>query len=288
MKNLNLLLLLFLFCSACKGVFEREGEGTKIIHFPNSDKICQQIEYKNGKKNGLFLEYYRNGKLKYRKKYVNDKLTDTACFYFKNGNISQLQILKDDIKVGCWKKFNENGQAYSEINFKDNELHGPCNTYTYRTLRPLSLLNYKFGLLHGKQLRYYSSGKPRSISFYEDGTACLGTKEWRENGTEIKYNIEIKIAEKNTLSLNNELLYLISCSDMRDDDVAYLCGDKDKGANVNIAGRLVRNNNYFEYKVNIAKGGFVMEKVKCALFRKTTINNTIIKVFYINMAANNY
>ena len=31
-----------------------------------------------------------------------------------------------------------------------------------------------------------------------------------------------------------------------------------------------------------------MEKLKFALFRKTAMNNTFIKVFYINAAANNY
>lgn len=280
--------LLLILISACNGLFQADGEGVKIIHFPDSDIICQKIEYKNGKKNGLFLEYYRNGKLKYKKKYKDDHLTDTACFYFKNGNISQLQILKDGIKVGCWKKFNDKGQAYSELNFKDDDFDGPCNTYTYRTLKPLALLNYKDGKLHGEQKKFYSNGKPRSVCYFDEGVACLGTKEWFENGKEVLNEVDITIKEKNTLALNDELTYFISCSNPHEDDIIYICGEKDKGKNVNIAGRIDKENNIFQYKFTIPKHGYVMEKLKFALFRQTARNNTFVKVFYINAAANNY
>ena len=277
-----------LLLSACNGLFKEDTDDVKIIYFPDTEIICQKIDYKNGKKNGLFLEYYRNGKLKYRKKYKNDHLTDTACFYLKNGNISQMQILKDGIKVGCWKKFNENGQAYSILNFKDDEFNGPCETYTYRTLKPLSLLNYKDGKLHGEQKKFYTNGKLKSICYFDNGVACLGTKEWYDNGKEVLNDVTIQIEEKNTLALNNELLYLIKCENPQEEDIIYLCGDKDKGRNVNIVGRIDKVNQNFQYKFIIAKNGYVMEKLKFALFRKTAMNNTFIKVFYINAAANNY
>jgi antitoxin component YwqK of YwqJK toxin-antitoxin module len=281
-------IVLIIFVSSCNSLIQKEGEGTKIIYFPNSEKICQQIDYKNGKKNGLFLEYYNNGKIKFRKKYINDKLNDTACFYFKNGIISQLQILKDGNKVGCWKKFNEEGKPYAELNFKNDMLHGECNTYTYRTLRPLSLLNYINGNLHGKQQKFYSNGKPKCISFFDHGVACIGTQEWLDNGNEIKYNISFNIQEKNTLVLNNELKYLITCTDAKEDDKIVLCGNKDMGINVNPAYTLQKVGKAFQYKINLAQHSYVMEKVKFALFRKTPMNNTIVKVFYINVAANNY
>jgi antitoxin component YwqK of YwqJK toxin-antitoxin module len=279
-------LLFGLFFSACNDLLK--GDGIKIIHFPNSEIICQKISYQNGKKNGIFLEYYRNGNLKYKKKYKNDQLIDTACFYHKNGNLSQLQILKDGLKVGCWKKFNENGNVFSELNFKDDELHGACNTYTYKTLKPLACLNYKDGNLHGEQKRFYSNGKPRSICYYDEGLACTGLREWYENGKEIEHGVDIHIEEKNTLALNNELVYFIKCSNPKDEDVVYLCGEKEKGRNVNIAGRIDKINNTFQYKFTIPKHSYVMEKLKFALFRKTAMNNTFIKVFYINAAANNY
>jgi antitoxin component YwqK of YwqJK toxin-antitoxin module len=282
------IILISIFYFSCTTPFNNDNNGTKIIHYPNSDKVCQKIEYKNGKKNGLFLEYYRNGNLKYKKKYLNDSLTDTACFYLKNGNISQLQILKNGLKIGCWKKFNDKGQMYSELNFNDDELNGPSNTYTYRTLKPLSLLNFKDGKFHGEQKKFHSNGKLKSICFFDEGVACLGTREWYENGEEIKQDVVINIQEKNTLSLNNELSYLISCSNPKNDDIIYLCGDKDKGINVNIAARVEKNDNSFEYKIIIPKRGYVLEKLKFALFRKTAMNNTFIKIFYINAAANNY
>lgn len=288
MKTQTIIFFIVLLFTSCKGLFKGDTDGVKIIHFPNTEIICQKICYENGKKNGLFLEYYRNGKLKYRKKYKNDQLTDTACYYHKNGNISQLQILKDGQKVGCWKKFNENGQVFSAFNFKDDEFDGPCNTYTYRTLKPLSLLNYKDGKLHGEQKRFYSNGKPRSVAYYDNGVACTGLREWFENGKEIMHEVDIQIVEKNTLALNNELVYVINCSNPKDDDVIYLCGDQDKGRNVNLVGRIDKNNNTFKYKFTISKHSYIMEKLKFALFRKTAMNNTFIKVFYINAAANNY
>ena len=96
-----------------------------------------------------------------------------------------MQILKDFKREGTWKKFNEKGKAYEEINFKDNELHGPTIEYTYRTGRVLKRLNYKNGKQDEKQEYFYSNGKPKATTFYYDGSQSVGTEEWTDDGEKI-------------------------------------------------------------------------------------------------------
>jgi antitoxin component YwqK of YwqJK toxin-antitoxin module len=276
--------LLVMSLHSCSGHLNEDGDGIKVIHFPNSDKISQQIEYKNGKKNGIFLAYYHNGKLKYKKKYKNDQLTDTACFYLENGNISQLQILSDGLKVGCWKKFNQKGEAYSILNFKDDELDGPAITYTYRTLRPLSLLNYKEGKLHGEQKRFYTNGRQKSICYYNNGIACLGTQEWYENGKEIDNKVSINIKEKSVPYPNYELTYYIGFSQLNEEDMVYMCSNNGNEKTIEIVGKLKKENNTFLYKTKIDKSSYLDENTKFALFKKTAMNNIFIQTFYINFS----
>lgn len=278
------------FCillSSCKNNTDSENE-TKTIYFPGSKIIKQTIEYSNGKKNGTLKEFYRNGNLKIKQYFVNDTVRDSTIVYHENGNPAYLQIIIDGKREGCWKKFNEKGMLYSEICFKDGVLHGASTTYTYNSGRVLSRLNYNDGRKDGKHEYFYNSGKPKSISYFRDGQPCLGTEEWYESGENINNDFKIFITEQNRVLLNNTLTYLIRLENLKDDDEVYQVYVKDTGRVVTSYSELKRKSDYFELELYVPKGGFIMEQVKIAAYRKTAMKNTFIKTALINASANNF
>jgi antitoxin component YwqK of YwqJK toxin-antitoxin module len=171
--------LLFAFllytCSNSNGI---EKDGLKVVHFQGTDVVRQTIEYKNGKKNGFFTEYYRDGKIKAKQYFIDNQKDDTSLMFHENGQLRSLQTYKNKLKDGCWKEFNKKGKLYSEIYFKKDLLDSTSTIYTYHTGKVLTQITYKNGLKNGLERRYYNNGKLRSNAYFDMGRACMGTEEW--------------------------------------------------------------------------------------------------------------
>lgn len=123
MRYLLLLISFGLFISSCSNKFDGK-DGIKTVYFPNSEIVKQVVGYKDGKRIGELREYYRNGNLKVRQYYKNDTLTDSCITYYENGNLQLIQFIKNKNKEGAWKKFNEQGKLFEEVNYKNDERDG--------------------------------------------------------------------------------------------------------------------------------------------------------------------
>src|ERR1041385_311298 len=132
-RNTSILFVLALFIVACKKFDGKNG--TKTYYFTGSNKVQCTEEYRNGKKNGLYEEFYESGKLKFRTWYEDDTIRDSTYAYYDNGVLSSIQIFKKERKTGCWQKFSKEGKLYQEICFEDGLVHGPTTIYTYRSGR---------------------------------------------------------------------------------------------------------------------------------------------------------
>ena len=122
-----------LLLASCSDSFDGKN-GIKVVKFPGTDKICQTVEFKDGKKNGVLKEYFENGNIKTVQHFKDNKNVDTALYYHPNGKLAAIQIHDNGDKVGCWKKYNEAGALYSDICFVKDRLDGTSLTYTYKTL----------------------------------------------------------------------------------------------------------------------------------------------------------
>jgi antitoxin component YwqK of YwqJK toxin-antitoxin module len=263
-------------------------DGTKIVHFKNSEKIKQEIEYKNGKKNGFFKEYYMQGNLKAIQHYRNDTLCDSSKFYHENGKPSELQIFdQKGLYQGCWKKYNKTGAVFWETCFKDNLIDSTATEYTYKTGKLLKRLNYSTGLKHGKQEEFYANGNKKYISYYIDGKAQPGTEEWYEKGEAVNNDFKVKVIEENKLAISSQLIFYLEPEHFQGSDEAYLI--LDGRVNEMAAYReLEKLNGRFKLIYDIPAGSFVMEKVHYAVFRKTLMGNTFIKKGSFMVSENNF
>lgn len=284
-KFLGLLVLPFFI--SCSDSFDGKN-GIKTIMFPGTEKICQTVEYKDGKKNGKLKEYYDNGNLKTVQQFKDDKNIDTALYYHKNGVLAVIQMHDNGSKEGCWKKYNELGKLYSDMCFENNLLNGTSLTYTYKSLNLIERFNYKDGNKQGKQETFYNSGKPKSVTYYNEDRLSLGTIEWFESGEEINNDFKIKYSEQNKVNLENKLYYFVSLENPDPEDEVFWISDKDTGNVVSQYQRLEKRGDNFVLEFSVYKGGFIMEKVKLAAYRKTRLGNVLIKTISFNAAANNF
>ncbi|MGQ0828711.1 MAG: toxin-antitoxin system YwqK family antitoxin [Bacteroidota bacterium] len=273
--------------NSCSNYFDGKN-GIKTVYFPNTDKIQQVVEFKNGKRDGPLKEYYKNGNLKIQQYYKNDSLIDSAIFYYENGQPAEIQFLKDHKKEGIWKKFNKNGKVYSEMSYKDDLLDGISSTYTYRSGRLLKRLNYKYGRMKGRQEFYHNNGRPKSVNHFYNGEPGLGTEEWYESGEKVNNDFNILVQEQNKVLLENTLRYFITLENSQPDDEVFVLSDNDTGNVITTLMPLQKKNGNFIWEYTIARGGFIMERLKLGAFRKNKMNNVVIKTITINVSANNY
>ncbi|MDX9726705.1 MAG: hypothetical protein RBT38_10000 [Bacteroidales bacterium] len=105
-------------------------EGAASLFFPDG-KVKQTITYNNGKKEGLSKEYDRDGTVITFLEYNNDFL------------ISRERINRIDdkgLKQGEWKNFYPGGGIRSEMNYRDDQLHGYYKEYDNRGILVLTML----------------------------------------------------------------------------------------------------------------------------------------------------
>ncbi|MBI3517819.1 MAG: hypothetical protein HY062_00490 [Bacteroidetes bacterium] len=280
-----LCLLIIISCSRNK--FDGKN-GLKVILFSNSEDTCQVIEYKDGKKNGYLKEYYENGKLKIIQHFVDDKNVDTAKFFHPNGNLEAIQIYNNGEKAGCWEKYNPQGKLFSKICFENGVFHGAAYTYSYKSLNLIEKFNFQNGSKVGPQELFYNNGKPKSIAYYYYDRPGLGLKEWDENGNEINNDFAISYREQNKVNLENKLYYIISLENPEADDEVFRVVAKDTGNVITQYQRLEKRGDSHVLEFSVYPGGFVMEKVKLAAYRKTKFGNTFIKTISFNASANNF
>ena len=148
-------------------------------------KIYVETFYKDGKKNGQYVEYHANGPLHIKTYYKDDKLDgeylkynragildieehykegrrEGECKYYIAGTIKKKGSFKKDILIGEMIEYNRDGVV---ISGKTGEVLSYHENGKLRTIE-----NYKNGKRHGEFIRYDKNGQTISQSTYKDGT----------------------------------------------------------------------------------------------------------------------
>lgn len=88
--------------------------GESRFYNPKSGNMSELITYKNGKKHGVWKRWYDNGRLLNEATYENGQLQGAAVFYHPNGLVQFKGEYQNDVKVGFWQSFDEEGQQISK------------------------------------------------------------------------------------------------------------------------------------------------------------------------------
>ena len=88
-------------------------------------KAITRIEYKNGKRDGCYNYFHKNGQLMFRGNYTNGKLQGLCEGFYENGQLERRENYKNGKLQGSFEAFYHHGQLIETGNFKDGKRHGP-------------------------------------------------------------------------------------------------------------------------------------------------------------------
>ena len=141
---------------------EHPPENGLFTDYYENGKIKERGNYKNQKKEGTWETWYDNGQKEDSACYKEDNLTGTRLMWFSN---SQLELRsywgRPMDRIGVWVRYYENGQMESLTHFND------------------------IGQLDGKDLQFFENGKLKRKTTYSKEKE-IEDKVWDEQGNEIK------------------------------------------------------------------------------------------------------
>jgi hypothetical protein len=105
---------------------ERDGiHYEKFTDVPFTGKITgqEQGSFKNGKKDGTWVSYHKNGQLSGKGNFKNGEMEGAWVRYWDNGQLFYKGNFKNGKYNGSWVAFNEDGSAFKSWTgtYKDGE-----------------------------------------------------------------------------------------------------------------------------------------------------------------------
>jgi antitoxin component YwqK of YwqJK toxin-antitoxin module len=98
----------------------------KFTNVPFTGKVTgeEQGSFKNGKREGAWVEYFENGQLKSNGHYKNGKYEGAWVFYYESGQLYTRGNYKNSKLKGAWVSYYENGQIRFKGNYKNDKEEG--------------------------------------------------------------------------------------------------------------------------------------------------------------------
>ena len=269
-------LLLIFSCSACQYIKPKEETnknnnessetikkkytGEKKIYWDNK-VLKASIQYVDGMREGINKNYSRSGKLISIVPFSHNKINGESKQFYPDGQLHSTINYINDVKQGPEKWYYENGNLYQESNY----LHGKID---------------------GIRKKYYKNGKIMSEAPYKYGEPGLGLKEYREDGSMIKFP-KISVEEIDNLQSTGE--YIIKYRLNRNIyNTKFYAGDLEKNGyfsrrlspieSINGVGKSV---------IRLDKGSFMMYTVNVIAIGKTKFRNEYVTQKKINIAIEN-
>lgn len=145
-------------------------------HFKNN-KLKEEGTYKEGRKNGVYKEYYSDGsKVQKETPFTAGKLNGIVKKYYTNGKLESEKGYAMSVEDGVERKYNyESGKMTTERNYKEGVLHGPQMAYYSSNVGDyVEHSTYDMGKLVGEYSEIFTDGTIKKLGNY--------TKEGKKDG----------------------------------------------------------------------------------------------------------
>ena len=128
--------------------FEQELDN---VSFNEAAKEASISESKQGKKSFKFTgTYIETGRSFLEVEYKNGKRDGAAVFYYKNGNTMAKGNYKDDKKDKVWEFYTEDGKLERKVTYR-NGLYDGMTTEFFKSGKINRTSNYVQGIKNGKE-----------------------------------------------------------------------------------------------------------------------------------------
>ena len=165
--------------------FHNYKEG--VLHGPSKNEEGSEVNYKDGKKNGLEIERIRGRDAPLGTIEWKDGLEHGKMITFRpNGEKHTESDYKDGKLNGSRTVFDYGGNVSSRHSYKDGEKHGD-----FEDIEANQTGTYKNGMLHGKLIRRFLNGKIESVKHYVNNEE-QGIREQYYDTGELQHTAEMK------------------------------------------------------------------------------------------------
>jgi len=150
-----------------------KGKLNGPTYYYNQNTQTPQTEtwYANGKKTGIFRQYYENGKIQEETWYLNDQKNGLSRWYNKLGRtVAEYTYLEGNFE-GPQKTWYDNDTLQSESNYVKNIQSGEFREY-YRNGKIKTSGKYLNGEKDGPWTEYDELGKAVRVTRYKNGVAA--------------------------------------------------------------------------------------------------------------------
>ena len=94
--------------------------GYSVDYYPNDTVKAKSISYRDGKKEGLYKKWYKDGTLSYKADYSNGKKNGTSETWWKDGTLRSKSHFLLGVIEGKQEQWYRSGAKFKELNY----LHG--------------------------------------------------------------------------------------------------------------------------------------------------------------------
>jgi len=96
--------------------------GEERVYYPKTGALYQATQYKNGKKNGYWKQFYSNGILKTDAHFVNDTLQGKTIYFHESGKKQMEGVYVNALRHGEFYIYDESGKLIDTLHYKNGVL----------------------------------------------------------------------------------------------------------------------------------------------------------------------
>lgn len=168
-------------------------QGKWIVYNRLVNKPCytaeQKVEegvYADGRKTGIWTEYYCNNNMKSKITYENNRPSGYCIMYHENGKIKEEGMWKNNRWTGDYKLYYENGQVQQSFKFNTTGKREGEQKYYWENGKVMIEGNWAEGKEAGIVREYYENGDLKSEKNFEGGFLDVASVKIIEPKTPVK------------------------------------------------------------------------------------------------------
>ncbi len=167
-----------------QGFWRIFGKMKKLPEY-QPDQVVEEGNYESSRKQGLWKNFFPNGKIKSEIAYVNSRPNGSYKTYFENGQIEEEGSWENNRNTGGFKRYHENGQTSQEFVFNESGKRDGKQIYRYEN----GQIMIEADIVAGKEKfvkEYYEDGSLKAEKSYIDGELDVANTKVYESKTPIK------------------------------------------------------------------------------------------------------
>lgn len=132
------------------------------------EQVVEEGNYESSRKQGLWKNFFPNGKLKSEIAYVNSRPNGTYKTYFENGQVEEEGNWENTRNTGGFKRYHENGQTAQQFVFNETGKRDGKQVYFYENGQVM----IEADIAAGKEKfvkEYYEDGSIKAEKSFIDG-----------------------------------------------------------------------------------------------------------------------